>query len=126
MVLSEVTVELAKKLKQEVSFEDRIIGTMMSGAGGNNSVSIYSLQELVDFLFVDEYVKLFQKGKSKISYINLEEVVHWIEKVFGDTDLSNEINEVVNSNQSYVTKIEETCNLLKDRLKQCDEVLNMT
>jgi hypothetical protein len=121
--LSDISVEMAKKLMGEVEFKDRIIGTKMSGAGGNNRVSIYSLQEVAEFLHADSIDVLMQMGKSTISQINIPELIRWIADVYEDQELADAITEGISTADNYIGEINIIRSLIKERINQCEEVL---
>jgi len=121
--LSDISVEMAKKLMGEVEFKDRIIGTKMSGAGGNNRVSMYSLQEAAEFLYSDSVDKLMQMGKSTIAQIDIQQLIKWIADVYEDQELANAITEDTATTDIYVEKIKIAKTLIEERINQCEEVL---
>lgn len=121
--LSEVSKEMAQKLLQEVGFEDRIIGVNMSGSTGNNEITIYSMKELAFFLQSDSYDTLSQRGQGSMCYMDIDEMLRWIGQVYGDQELADVmVNDMANLD-SNADKLEAAGELLKERLKQCDEIM---
>lgn len=121
--LSEVSKEMAQKLLQEVGFEDRIIGVNMSGSTGNNEITIYSMKELAFFLQSDSYDTLSQRGQGSMCYMDIDEMLRWVGQVYGDQELADVmVNDMANLD-SNADKLEAAGELLKERLKQCDEIM---
>lgn len=121
--LSMVSKEMAHKLLQEVGFEDRIIGTKMSGSAGNSSNSLYSLKELGRFLRSGTFEELSRRGHSTMCYINLDEMLHWIGEIYGDKELADAMAADMEKVNSLAEKLDVANGLLEKRLKQCEEVL---
>jgi hypothetical protein len=122
--LSEISIEQAQSFTKMVGYEDRMTGTTMSGSGGNKHVSIYSIKEMLKFLFVDSFDRLSQRGHgSTISYLNLDELIRWIAEVYEDKELADAISEGMSNADNYAAKIEIAGNLLKERMQQCEEIL---
>lgn len=123
--LSEISVEMAQKLMQEVGFEDRIIGVNMGGSTGNNEITIYSIKELASFLRTDHYDNLSQRGHGSMCYIDIDKMLRWIGQVYGDQELAEAMtNEMANA-KSNAMKFYAARKLLMERLQQCDEVLGL-
>ncbi|MDI3281340.1 MAG: hypothetical protein QJR13_08235 [Bacillota bacterium] len=119
-VLSEPSRELALKLLREVEYEERLVGYKMSPATGNEQCSLYSLQEVADFLRMDSLEHYLLKGGHPfIGYIDLEELTRWVGEVLGDQELARALEEELKQGESYQSKVALVKPLLKQRLEQC-------
>lgn len=118
--LSEPSPELALKLLQEVGYEGRLVGYKMSPATGNEQCSLYSLQEVADFLRMDSLEDyLLKGGHPSIGYVDLEELTRWVGEVLGDRELARALEEELKQGESYQAKVALVKPLLKQRLEQC-------
>ena len=121
--LSEVSRELADRMLSEVDFENRLIGWSMRQMSGSQATSIYSLQEVADFIKISELDKLFSPGSGgSIGYVDIEELTEWIDGVLGDSELAGAIHETYTGTCSYAEEINKARPLIVQRLKQCEEM----
>lgn len=121
--MSEISEERAQKLLQEVGFEDRLIGVTMGSSTGNSETTLYSLKELAFFLRSDSYEKLSHRGHGSMCYINIDDMLSWIGKIYGDQELADLMAAEMAKVESNADKLEAAAELLRERLKQCNEVL---
>ena len=76
--LSTPSRELASRILKEVKYEQRFAGTKMTPMAGNRLTSIYSFEEAVQFLHVDDLGDLMSMGSgASIGYLNLK----WLGRV---------------------------------------------
>lgn len=125
--LNKPTPELAAKVMAEVEFPDRLVGYKMNPMSGYEQTSIYSLQECVPFLYMDDLGQLLAKGNAgSMGYMDLETLQKWVGDVLGDTELSTALRKEMDAVESYREQIAPVRELIIKRLEQCQEVLNPT
>lgn len=123
--LSNISKKAAERFLQEVDFEHRIVGVKMSGSAGNQNTSIYSLKELKNFLRSDSLENLSRKSHSTMSYIDVEQMLLWIEEVFGDQELAEIMAAEMENAKGLAEKLEIARELLARRISQCEELLGV-
>lgn len=122
--LSVVTKEMAEKLIEEVQFEDRLVGVMMSGTAGNQNRSLYSLEEVVSFIQPVSVEFLSQRGKGTMNYVNIEDLLHWIRNVYKDKELADIIEKEMIKENSVMGKLNIARHYIQERLNQCKQALS--
>lgn len=121
--LSNISREQAEKLLQETDFNNRFIGISMNASAGNSRTSLYSLEEVAKFIYADDTDVLLQRGKSSITYINMDNLVKWIRDVYEDHELADVLEEELNAAPNLIEKLKVASKRLQERIKQCYEVL---
>ena len=103
--------ELAQKILTEVGFEDRIKGYRMREHVGPLSLTMYSFEEVYNFLS-DDY--------PAVDFARLEQ---WFRKTFGDKELADKVAQALaesSNNQERAVKIH---NLMGQRLAQAKDIV---
>lgn len=121
--LTDISREHAEHLLSEVDFENRIVGITRTGSAGNNEVTIYSLQELAEFIIAEDTEKLFQFGRSTLSYIDFDKVIAWVRDVYKDQELADLLVKEIDEKETYVAQILAIKDMVYRRLVQAKELL---
>ena len=94
---------------------------------GSRQTFIYSLRELADFMKIPELDNMFLPGaRGSIGYVNMTELKMWIHDVFGDEELAGAVEEAATRAESYAQSTTEARELIRRRLKQCEDALSRT
>lgn len=123
--LTEPSKELAKRLLHtELGFDEQLIGIRLHPMAGSIECPIYSFPEAARFMHVDSLEVLASDGgKGQVNYIDLEVLQRWLSEVFGDTELSQAIEEVVEKTESFGEAASQVKELLEQRMVQCHAAL---
>lgn len=123
--LFDPSAELAYRLRQEVTYKDRLTGFKMTPMSGNRETSIYSFEEAVDFLHMDSLEDLMTLGSgASVGYIDLEQLSRWVSEVFGDVELAAEMDGEISKNTSYLENVTGLNKLMRQRLNQCKQIVD--
>ncbi len=123
-ILEKPTKEKAKHITEEVEFEDRLDAVKMTSMTGDKKKSIYSLENLVNFLEIKKDFDPFETNiKGGITYVDLNEVVEWIRNTLNDEELAKEINKRLNAEENYLSNLKSIKPLLDKRYNQCKRIL---
>ncbi len=95
------------KILSQVSFEDRLIGYRIGERSGTSRISLYSLQEVVDFL-----------GYT-FPQLDFKSLERWIRKVMGDDELGEGISKAIETESNDHDRTPRIRALLSERLAQC-------
>lgn len=127
--LSEPSKELATRILNEVSFEERITGFNSHPGPGPQPLPIYSFEEAVCFLDAGDL-----SGEGWVCTIPFEALKIWIGEVLGDTELALAVGEItkeadqhMKSHQQYMKSLEliiHVKGLMEQRLKQCKAIVS--
>lgn len=120
--LSEPSKELAKRLLTLVGFKERLIGFKMTPMQGNMEESIYSFKDAIDLLWFD-VGDLSVRTSGSIGYIDPGKLEKWVGEVFGDKELAEAIGKKAKEGSNYKERLEAIKPLMKQRLKQCREII---
>ena len=101
---------LALQILDEVSFEDRLIGSVLHVRAGVKIVSLYSLEEL--FLLL----------KEPYPQIDLDRVQDWIRTVIKDGELADRIRTAIGQESSEQNRRHVIRDLVGWRLIQCKQL----
>lgn len=123
-VLSEISVELAEKLLEEVSFENRFEGYRKNSMSGSHGIFIFTFENLVKFMNEGHTENLTQIGaRSQFTYIDLDALKNGIVNNYGDKELSDEIGKEIEKGNSYIERLPKIVELLNYRQHQCEEII---
>lgn len=117
--------ELAERLLAErESYEDRLTGWKAGSSTGNTQVSLYSLQEVADFLQMSDPGSLLQRGNHAfIGFVDLGQLQGWVREKLGDVELAEAIEAQVATGPSYADRIGPIRELMEARLEQAKAAL---
>ena len=99
--------ELVLKVLGQVGFEDRLVGYRVGERSGTVRISLYSFQEIVDFL---------RNSLPQLDFKNLE---RWIRIVVGDEELGERISSAVEAEENDHDRTQRIRTLMEERLAQC-------
>jgi hypothetical protein len=105
--LSKPDEELVFRVLGEVGFEERIVGYRISERLGPVKTSMYSFEEVVNFL------------NDKFPQLEFEELEKWIRVVMKDEELALKIAKAVEEETNDHDRTERTRTLMQKRLSQC-------
>ena len=111
VVLSEPSEELAKRLLIKVGFNERIIGYRANWSTGPMQVTLYSFKDAVSLLS-DENAR-----------ISPALLASWMREVYKDTELADKMEAAIEQGKNDKEKLELAGNVMKQRLKQCREII---
>ena len=121
--LSKPSAMLAVTLLREIGFEERFVGVKMSPKVGNRLCSIYSFEEAVDFFEPNSLETLMgMGGGSALGYLDLSRLQGWVQEVFGDQELAEEMEKEIKKNKSYLDTARNVKQLMQQRLDQCKKI----
>ncbi len=109
--LNKPSLELANKILTEVDFTDRIKGSRLREHAGPLSTTMYSFEEVHNFLD-DEF--------PAIDFTRLEQ---WFRDTFGDVELADKVAAVLAESSNNQERTIKTRDLMGQRLAQCKEVV---
>ena len=125
-LFTEPNKDLAQKILSEVDSEERLVGFKMNPRAGNKPFSLYSLEEVVNFLQVDSMGELLTKGsRASIGYVDFQALQGWVSEVMGDKELAKAIGEEVERKDNYWHQVKVIKSLLEDRLNQCRTTMDV-
>jgi hypothetical protein len=107
------TTELAKRILEEVDFQDRLIGHKMRRRMGPVPVSLYSFEEVVRFLTED------------IPQMDLDDLRAWVGEKIGDRDLAAAIGEISRKEMDEPEKLLHVRGLMAARLGQSRRIARL-
>jgi hypothetical protein len=99
--------KIAFKILSQVSFEDRLIGYCVGERSGASSISLYSFQEVIDFL------------GSTFPQIDFKDLERWTRLVIGDEELGKSISNAVEAEPNDHERTQRIRTLMEERLGQC-------
>ena len=105
--LSEPSADLVSRVLNEVGFEDRLMGYRFRERTGPMSMTLYSFEEIVEFL---------NDPHPRIDFNRLEE---WVREVMKDEELAGEINKIILRDDSDQKKSIQIRDMMGERLLQC-------
>ena len=123
ITLGEPTPESAARLLGEVVFEKRLVGTKMGAMGGANPLPLFSLEEVTDFIHIDDYETALMSKSATVGYIEPSALARWVSEVLGDEELAAAILERSAEGDNYGSVAMPIKELLLERIQQCREVL---
>lgn len=111
---------LLERLTGEVGFDDRLAAVKMEATSGDSPVSLYSLEELVDFLRVptEGRTLLIRGGHQYIPYVDPAALRRWVERALGDTELAAAIAEETDENAGLLGQLAGISRLVRRRWEQ--------
>jgi hypothetical protein len=124
VTLSEPKPELAARLLAAVGFEQRLVGLKMAAMGGSNPSELYSLNEVANFIHVDDYETALRDQHATVGYVDPSALSRWVAEVLGDEELAAAITECAPQGAFYGSVAMSLKELLLERLAQCQAVLN--
>lgn len=110
--LSKPDEELVFRVLGEVGFEERIVGYRISERLGSARTSMYSFEEVVNFL------------NDKFPQLEFEELEKWIRVVMKDEELALKIAKAVEEETNDHDRIERIKTLMQERLSQCKNAVS--
>jgi len=119
--LSKPSKELAIRILTRVSFQERLIGYKMMATTGNLEESIYSFKDAIDLLWFD-VGELGVRTSGSIGYIDPVKLERWVGETLGDKELADAIGKKVKEYSNYREQVESIKPLMKQRLRQCQEI----
>lgn len=123
VTFSEPSDALAARILGELGFQERFVGTKITPMAGNRVFSIYSFEEAVDFFHMDSLEDLLTVGsRSSVGYLELAQLRRWVESVFKDRELAEEMGKEIEKDSCYMDKMKNIKELMQHRLCQCKEV----
>jgi hypothetical protein len=105
--LSKPDKELASRVLNEVGFEERIVGYRISERLGPTRTSMYSFEEVVNFL------------NDKFPQLEFEELEKWVKVVMKDEELALKIAKAVGEETNDHDRTQRIRILMGERLSQC-------
>ncbi len=107
MKFTKPTRKLAKRIRTEVEFDERITGYRLRMKTGPMPVALYSFKEVV---------QLLDDPHPRIDFNGLEQ---WIRNIMGDNELADKIGDIIKLNFSGQDKSHRIKDLMQERLRQC-------
>lgn len=105
--LSKPDKELVFRVLSEVGFEERIVGYRVNERLGPTKTSMYSFEEIVNFL------------NDKFPLLKFEELEKWVKVVMKDEELALKIAKAVEEETNDHDRTERIRTLMEERLSQC-------
>ena len=102
--------ELASRILNEVSFEDRLTASILHVRAGVRTLSLYSLEEVFSLL------------KEPYPQIDLDRLEEWLRIVIRDSELADKINEVIVKKSAKRDALPLIRDLVGLRLIQCKQL----
>lgn len=99
--------KLVAKILSQVGFQDRLVGYRVGERSGSARVSLYSFQEITDFL---------KNTLPQLAFVDLE---RWLRMVMGDEELGMRISEVIQEEWNDYDRTQRIRVLMEERLAQC-------
>jgi hypothetical protein len=134
ITLSHPSPELAARLLSKVSFEDRTIGVRTHPGPGGKRQYIYSFEQAVSFLKVEDEV--LNGGDGWVCDIHFDALKKWIGETLGDKELAQALGEMTKEYDNCadplrkywkgIVLIRPIKALMWQRLEQCKEVAGET
>jgi hypothetical protein len=90
-----------------VNFEDRLIGYLVGERSGAERKSLYSFEEVVDFL------------GSTLPQVDFKSLERWTRMVIGDEELGEGISKAVEAESNDYERTQRIRTLMEERLAQC-------
>lgn len=109
--LSQPSLELAQRILTEVGFEDRIRGYQLREHVGPLSLTMYSFEEVYNFLS-DDFPAL--------DFARLE---RWFREAFADPELADKMAEALETSTSNQERAVKTRELMGERLAQAKDIV---
>lgn len=120
--LAEPDAQTANAHREKVEYDNRLIGVKMHGHKGNEQVSLYTLEDVAEFIGMGPIEKLRQYGnREMVHYVDPDSLVEWLETVQGDRELATAVQAEIKANDNYRDRIVPIKQLLKERLMQIEE-----
>lgn len=117
--LTTPSVELAERLRREVTQGELITGMKMSVMGGANPVPLYSLKAAASFLNIGSYEAAMRPNNQEtIGYIDLPALERWVRGVFDDQELADAIRAELETGDAFGIAAPRVKNLLQTRALQ--------
>ena len=123
ITLGEPTPESAARLLGEVVFEKRLVGTKMNAMGGANPLPLFSLEEVTDFIHIDDYETALMSKSATVGYIDPSALARWVSEVLKDEELATAILEREAAGENYGAVAMPIKELILERITQCRAVL---
>jgi hypothetical protein len=101
--------KLVFKILSPLSFEDRLIGYRVGERSGASSISLYSFQEVIDFL------------GNTLPQIDFKDLERWTRMVIGDEELGKSISNAVEAEPNDHERTQRIRTLMEGRLAQCKQ-----
>ncbi|MFB6086643.1 MAG: hypothetical protein ABEJ84_07555 [Halodesulfurarchaeum sp.] len=109
-------------LTEEVEYEEHFIGHKAHAMAGSSKMRLYSLEEVLNFIHVDDREKLLETGSGgTIGYVDFGELADWTKNVLGDDELASAIIETASDGDNYKEQAEAVSSLINERLEQARE-----
>ena len=119
--LSDPTPKLAAKMLQEVDYDDRIVGLMLAPMSGSVERTLWSFEEAVNLLHVDQNL---HENQASIRYIDLNLLQRCIAEVFGDHELATAINAEISKYKNFGERVQPVKEMMLFRLNQCKKLVH--
>lgn len=100
----------ADRLLTEMGYEDRLIGYEITASSDSPPLSLYSLQEVYEFLCGN--------SMDRIAEVDLDGLATWVGEVLGDSYLQHAIDESAKEETAYLKQAAKVALLLGERLEQ--------
>lgn len=122
MKLTQPTPELAEAVQAEVDYETHLVGYKLHGMAGNAAIRLYTLEDVANFLHVDDREQLVEMGGGgTIGYVDLEVLSDWTREVVGDEELAEAIDDARRAEPDYKSQAEAVKAQIDRRLEQIEE-----
>jgi hypothetical protein len=95
------------KILSPVSFEDRLVGYRVGERSGTSIISLYSFQEVIDFL------------GNTLPQIDFKSLERWMRMVIGDEELGESISKAVETEPNDYDRTQRIRTVMEKRLAQC-------
>jgi aromatic ring-cleaving dioxygenase len=105
--LSQPAKELISRVLNEVGFEERMVGYWISERLGPVKTSMYSFEEVINFL------------NNQFPQLEFKELEKWIRVVMKDEELALKISEAIEEETNDHDRTERIRTLMQERLSQC-------
>jgi len=103
---------VARVLKKEVGFEERLVGYLVRERSGPMAKSLYSFAEVCDFLH------------DHLPVLQFEELTRWLRSVMKDEELALKVAEAGEQGHNDYERTQLIRELMEERLRQCRKASN--
>lgn len=102
------------KILSQVSLEDRLIGYCVGERSGASRITLYSFQEVIDFL------------GNTFPQIDFKDLERWTRMVIGDEELGKSISNAVKAEPNDHERTQRIRALMEERLAQCKKQIGVS
>lgn len=122
--LVQPTPEKAEQILREVGVDEQFVGLKMSSMGGSSPSALFDLATTASFIKIGDYQDALRPtSQATIGYVDLNQLVKWVDEVVGDTELAAAIKDEVDTGKAFGYVAPAIKELMTQRVRQCEAVL---